>query len=58
MERDHGVFVRKETGRDTPRMVRFDRMASFLAPYENAAAMEVARELDRKVETILQRAAV
>jgi hypothetical protein len=35
----------------------YDRMASFLAPYGNAAALEVARELDRKVETILQQAA-
>src|ERR1700756_379940 len=35
----------------------YDRMASFLAPYENAAALEVAKELDGKVEKILQRAA-
>ena len=93
---DHGAVLRKETGRDTPRIVRFiignplimkemakhvpdagsyapvtvlvderadgvhlsyDKMESFLAPYENAGALEVARELDRKVERILQRAA-
>jgi uncharacterized protein (DUF302 family) len=35
----------------------YDRMASFLAPYANAAALEVARDLDRKVEKILQQAA-
>jgi uncharacterized protein (DUF302 family) len=32
----------------------YDRMASFLAPYANAAALEVARDLDRKVEKKLQ----
>jgi uncharacterized protein (DUF302 family) len=96
MQLDHGAIVRKETGRDTPKMVRFvignplimkemakhvpdagsyapvtvlvderadgvhlsyDKMASFLAPYANAAALEVACELDRKVEKILQQAA-
>jgi uncharacterized protein (DUF302 family) len=96
MKLDHGAVLRKESGRDTPRIVRFilgnplimkemvkhvpdagsyapvtvlvderpdgvhisyDRMASFLAPYANAAALEVARELDRKVEKILQQAA-
>ena len=96
MQLDHGAIVRKETRRDTPKMVRFvignplimkemakhvpdvgsyapvtvlvderadgvhlsyDKMASFLAPYANAAALEVARELDRKVEKILQQAA-
>jgi len=35
----------------------YDKMESFLAPYDNAAALEVARELDRKVEQILQQAA-
>jgi uncharacterized protein (DUF302 family) len=96
MQLDHGAVVRKETGRDVPKIVRFiignplimkemakhvpdagsyapvtvlvderadgvhlsyDRMASLLAPYGNAAAMEVARDLDRKVEKILQQAA-
>jgi hypothetical protein len=28
-------------------------MASFLAPYQNAAALNVARELDTKVEALL-----
>jgi hypothetical protein len=31
----------------------YDRMASFLAPYQNAAALNVARELDTKVEALL-----
>jgi uncharacterized protein (DUF302 family) len=31
----------------------YDRMASFLAPYENSEALNVARELDTKVETLL-----
>jgi len=96
MQLDHGAVLRKETGQDKPKIVRFiignplimkemakhvpdagsyapvtvlvderadgvhisyDRMASLLAPYGNAAAMEVARDLDRKVETILQQAA-
>jgi len=96
MQLDQGAVVRKETGHETPKMIRFiignplimkemaknvpdassyapvtvlvderaegvhlsyDRMASFLAPYANAVALEVARELDRKVEKILQQAA-
>jgi uncharacterized protein (DUF302 family) len=96
MQLDHGAIVRKETGHETPKMIRFvignplimkemakhvpdagsyapvtvlvderadgvhlsyDKMASFLAPYGNAAALEVARELDRKVERILEQAA-
>jgi hypothetical protein len=31
----------------------YDRMASFLAAYQNAAALNVARELDAKVEALL-----
>jgi uncharacterized protein (DUF302 family) len=96
MKLDHGAVVRKGTGRDTPRIVRFiignplimqemvkhvpdaasyapvtvlvderadgvhlsyDRMASFLASYQNSAAMEVACDLDKKVEDLLQQAA-
>jgi uncharacterized protein (DUF302 family) len=96
MQLDHGAVLRKETGRGTPRMIRFiignpfimkemakhvpdagsyapvtvlvderadsvhlsyDKMESFLAPYANAAALEVARDLDRKVEKILRQAA-
>src|ERR1700747_3471223 len=96
MQLDHGAVVRKETGRETPKMIRFiignpliikemakhvpdagsyapvtvlvderadgvhlsyDRMESFLAHYADAAALEVARELDSKVEKILQQAA-
>ncbi len=31
----------------------YDRMASFLAPYGNSDALSVARNLDKKVETLL-----
>jgi uncharacterized protein (DUF302 family) len=97
MQLDHGAFLRKETGRETPKMVRFvignplimkemakhvpdagsyapvtvlvderadgvhlsyDRMASFLAPYENRDALEVARNLDEKIEDLLRQAAI
>ena len=33
--------------------ISYDRMASFLEPYGNAEALEVARELDAKVEALL-----
>jgi uncharacterized protein (DUF302 family) len=32
----------------------YDKMASFLAPYGNAAALAVARDLDAKVEALLR----
>ncbi len=35
----------------------YDRMASYLAPYGNLAALEVARELDTKIEVLLTRVA-
>jgi hypothetical protein len=35
----------------------YDRMASLIAPYENAEALEVARDLDNKVEGLLVEAA-
>src|SRR6476619_548238 len=35
----------------------YDRMASYLAPYENRDALEVARNLDEKVEALLSAAA-
>jgi uncharacterized protein (DUF302 family) len=93
MELDHGAILRKETGLNTPKIVRFvignplvmkemakhvpdagsyapvtvlmdertdgvhlsyDKMASFLAPYGNAHALAVARELDSKVENLLR----
>jgi uncharacterized protein (DUF302 family) len=96
MNLDHGAVLRKETGRDIPRIIRYvignplimkemakhvpdagsyapvtvlvderadgvhlsyDKVASFIAPYANAAALEVARELDRKVKKILHQAA-
>jgi uncharacterized protein (DUF302 family) len=92
MELNHGAILRKESGRDTPKIVRllignplimkemakhvpdagsyapvtilvderpegvrlsYDRMVSFLAPYENAEALAVARDLDTKIETLL-----
>jgi uncharacterized protein (DUF302 family) len=31
----------------------YDKMASFLAPYGNAEALKVAKELDAKVEALL-----
>jgi uncharacterized protein (DUF302 family) len=96
MQLDHGAVVRKETGRETPKVIRFvignplimkemakhvpdagsyapvtvlvderadgvhlshDRMASFLAPYGNRDALEIARNLDKKIEDILRQAA-
>jgi len=45
-ERDDGVHL------------SYDRMTSFLSPYENADALKVARELDSKVERLLNNAAV
>lgn len=35
----------------------YDRMTSFLAPYRNAQALAVARDLDAKVERVLREAA-
>ena len=35
----------------------YDKMASLVAPYQNAAALNVARELDAKVEALLASAA-
>jgi uncharacterized protein (DUF302 family) len=35
----------------------YDRMASFLGPYENQDALKVAKELDAKVESLLVAAA-
>jgi uncharacterized protein (DUF302 family) len=35
----------------------YDRMTTLLAPYENAAALKVARDLDSKVEALLTSAA-
>ncbi len=36
----------------------FDKMASFLAPYRNAEALAVARNLDSKMETVLRSSAL
>jgi uncharacterized protein (DUF302 family) len=96
MSLDHGAVVRKETGRDIPRIIRFvignplimteiakhvpdagsyapvtvlvderqdgvhlsyDRMSSLLAPYGNPNALQVAQDLDKKVEDLLKQAA-
>jgi uncharacterized protein (DUF302 family) len=96
MQLDHGEILRKETGREAPKMVRFiignplimkemakhvpdagsyapvtvlvdaradgvhlsyDRMTSFLAPYGNAKALAVARDLDSKIEKVLRESA-
>lgn len=96
MQLDHGAVVRKETGRDIPRIIRFvignplvmkemarhvpdagsyapvtvlvderpdgvhlsyDRMSSLLAPYGNPDALQVAQDLDKKVEDLLTQAA-
>ena len=96
MSLDHGAVVRKETGRDIPRIVRFvignplimkemakhvpdagsyapvtvlvderpdgvhlsyDRMSSLLASYGNPDALQVAQDLDNKVEDLLKQAA-
>ena len=35
----------------------YDKMASFLAPYENADALKVAQDLDLKMENLLNQAA-
>jgi hypothetical protein len=37
--------------------ISYDRMASLLAPYGNGDALQVARDLDAKVEHLLQQAA-
>jgi len=96
MQLDHGAVVRKQTGRDTPRIIRFvignplimkemakhvpdagsyapvtvlvderadgvhlsyDTMVSFLAGYGNRDALQVAEDLDNKIETLLREAA-
>jgi uncharacterized protein (DUF302 family) len=36
----------------------YDKMASFLAPYRNAEALAVARDLDLKIESLLREAAL
>jgi len=36
----------------------YDKMASLLAPYQNAEALAVARSLDSKIETLLRSAAL
>jgi uncharacterized protein (DUF302 family) len=97
IEFDLGAILRKETGLDRPKIVRFvignplimkemakhvpdagsyapvtilvderpdgvhlsyDKMASLLAPYGNAEALAVARDLDAKIENLLRESAV
>ena len=96
MQLDQGAVLQKETGQDTPRIIRllignplimkemakqvpeagsyapvtvlvddradgvhlsYDRMASFLAAYGNRDALQVAEDLDNKIETLLREAA-
>ena len=96
MQLDHGAVLRKESGSDKPKIIRFiignplimkemvkhvpdagsyapvtvlvderadgvhlsyDRMASYLAPYQNSEALAVARELDSKIESLLRESA-
>jgi uncharacterized protein (DUF302 family) len=96
MELDLGAILRKESGLDAPKIVRFlignplimkemakhvpdvgsyapvtvlvderpdgvhlsyDKMASLLAPYGNADALAVARNLDSKIEDLLRESA-
>ena len=96
MQLDQGAVLQKETGQDTPRIIRFlignplimkemakhvpdagsyapvtvlvderadgvhlsyDRMTSLLSPYGNRDALDVARDLDSKVEDLLRNAA-
>src|SRR5260370_387548 len=95
MQLDQGAVLQKETGQDTPRIIRFlignplimkemakhvpdagsyapvtvlvderadgvhlsyDRMASFLAPCGNRDALEVARNLDKRIQDLLRQA--
>ncbi|HXP50042.1 MAG TPA: DUF302 domain-containing protein [Bacteroidia bacterium] len=97
MKFDQGAVLRKETGLDTPKIVRYvignplimkemtkhvpdagsyapvtilvderpdgvhlsyDKMVSFLAPYRNLNALNVARDLDLKIENLLRESAV
>ena len=37
--------------------ISYDRIASLLAPYRNSEALTVARDLDKKVETLLSEVA-
>jgi uncharacterized protein (DUF302 family) len=96
MQLDQGAVLQKETGQDTPRIIRllignplimkemakhvpdagsyapvtvlvderadgvhlsYDTMTSLLAAYGNREALDVARDLDSKVEDLLQNAA-
>ena len=96
MQLDQGAVLQKETGQETPRIMRllignplimkemakhvpdagsyapvtvliderpdgvhlsYDRMSSFLAPYGNPDALQVAQDLDNKVEDLLKQAA-
>jgi hypothetical protein len=38
-------------------ILTYDTMASFLAPYNNADALAVARDLDAKIEHLVREAA-
>jgi len=96
MQLDQGAVLQKETGQETPRIIRllignplimkemakhvpdagsyapvtvlvderldgvhlsYDRMSSFLKPYGDTEALQVAKDLDAKVEALLTSAA-
>ena len=96
MQLDQGAVVQKETGQDTPRIIRllignplimkemakhvpdagsyapvtvlvderadgvhlsYDKMASLLSAYGNGDALQVAKDLDNKVEALMRKAA-
>jgi uncharacterized protein (DUF302 family) len=96
MQLDQGAVLQKETGQETPRIIRllignplimkemakhvpdagsyapvtvlvderldgvhlsYDRMSSFLKPYGDTEALQVAKDLDAKVEALLASAA-
>jgi uncharacterized protein (DUF302 family) len=97
MKFDQGAVLRKETGLDTPKIVRYvignplimkemakhvpdagsyapvmilvderpdgvhlsyHKMVTFLAPYRNSDALNVARDLDSKIENLLRESAM
>jgi len=68
MKRNHRTIKEPDAGSYAPVTVlvderaegvylSYDRMTSFLAPYQNAEALKVARDLDAKVEALLASAA-
>jgi hypothetical protein len=50
-------LIMKQMVRYVPDAGSYDRMATFLAPYNNPQALQIARDLDHKVEALLTEAA-